>query len=100
MTEVKDRDLYTRGDQQMEHRLGAEKAGNQTKTREGTRSATQENNQWQMRKIRTIRERENRSGEGGKKIKLTHKGRKKTKLKQEMTKPNAKFPENKNKRRQ
>lgn len=26
MTEVKDRDLYTRGDQQMEHRLGAEKA--------------------------------------------------------------------------
>lgn len=50
MTEVKDRDLYTRGDQQMEHRLGAEKAGNQTKAGEGTRSATQENNQWQMRK--------------------------------------------------
>lgn len=67
-TEVKDRDLYTRGDQQMERRLGAEKAGNQTKTGEGTRSATQKNNQWQMRKIRTIKERENRSGAGGKKL--------------------------------
>lgn len=68
MTEVKNRDLYTRGDQQMEHRLGAEKAGNQTKTGEGTRSATRENNQRQMRKIRTIKERENRSGAGGKNL--------------------------------
>lgn len=76
MTEVNDRDLYTRGDQQMEHRLGAEKTRNQTKTGEGTMSATQENNQRQMRKIRAIKERSRR-----KKKSTSHTGTEKKQIK-------------------